>query len=120
MRDASPAAAVEAANRRFYEVFERMRLPEMEALWSHRADVACIHPGWRILEGWEAVRESWAAIFEGGGEMRFSIGDARVRVDGDLGWVTCTESILSEAEGGDWLMVHHHASHVLAPAGTGA
>ena len=51
-------------------------------------------------------------------------------VEGGLGWVTCTENILSEARGNisvtsvlatniferhgaEWLMVHHHASHIL-------
>ena len=50
--------------------------------------------------------------------------------EGGLGWVTCTENILSEARGnisvtsvlatnifersgGEWMMVHHHASHIL-------
>ena len=50
--------------------------------------------------------------------------------EGVLGWVHCTENILSEARGnisvtsvlatnifersgGEWLMVHHHASHIL-------
>ena len=81
--------------------------------------------------GWDAVRQSWDAIFEGSREMRFSIGDVRPHVDADLGWVTCTENILSHARGqvavtsllatnvferrrGEWLMIHHHASHILA------
>ena len=51
---------------------------------------------------------------------------------GDLGFVHCTENILSETRGslaitailatnvferraGRWLLVHHHASHILAP-----
>jgi ketosteroid isomerase-like protein len=121
---------VEAANARFYRVFERMSLPEMDAVWAHGPDVRCIHPGWRRIEGWEAVRASWEAIFAGGVEMRFSIGDVDIQVDGDLAWVTCTESILSDTRGtigvtslvatnvyrrerDDWLMVHHHASHVV-------
>jgi ketosteroid isomerase-like protein len=125
---------VAAANARFYEAFERMSLPAMEAVWSHGAHVRCVHPGWRLLEGWPAVRDSWAAIFEGSGEMRFSIGQVSVHGGGDLAWVTCHESILSETEGrvavttlmttnvfaredGDWRLVHHHASHVLTGAG---
>ena len=134
MSETSPdAGRVEAANARFYRVFESMSLPEMEAVRSHGPHVRCIHPGWRLLEGWEAVRASWEAIFAGGEEMRFSIGDVHVHVEGELAWVTCTESILSEARGtigvtslvatnvfareqDEWLMVHHHASHVVAGA----
>jgi ketosteroid isomerase-like protein len=89
-----------------------------------------VHPGWCLLTGWEAVRHSWDVIFKNSHEMRFSIGDVHVHVEGGLGWVTCTENILSEARGtisvtsvlatnifersgSDWLMVHHHASHIL-------
>jgi ketosteroid isomerase-like protein len=77
------------------------------------------------------VRASWEAIFSNTGEMRFTLGEVQVAVRGPLAWVTCTENILSEVrsrvsvtsvlatnifEQGDdgWLMVHHHASHVLS------
>jgi ketosteroid isomerase-like protein len=85
-----------------------------------------------MLEGWDAVRQSWEAIFRGSEEMRFSIGNVQVRSAGEVAWVTCTENILSDTRGkltvttllatnvferraGAWLMVHHHASHVLTP-----
>ena len=126
------AAEVEEANARFYRAFESLELSEMDQVWSHGADVRCIHPGWCLLSGWEAVRQSWDAIFKSSREMRFSIGDVDVHVDGDLAWVTCTENILSSAgdriavtailatnvferHGGEWLMIHHHASHTLQP-----
>jgi hypothetical protein len=103
----------------------------MDLVWGHGEHVRCIHPGWCLLVGWEAVRQSWEAIFKGAEEMRFSITDIRPYVNGDLGWVTCTENILSEARGQvavtaltatnlferrgqDWVMIHHHASHMVA------
>jgi ketosteroid isomerase-like protein len=87
-----------------------------------------------MLEGWVAVRHSWEAIFKGSGEMRFTLGDVQARGSGDVGWVTCSENILSqvrgniavttllatnvfERHGGEWRMVLHHASHVLAREG---
>jgi ketosteroid isomerase-like protein len=125
-------AEVEAANAGFYHAFESLDLAEMDRVWAHGEHVRCIHPGWCVLEGWEAVRQSWEAIFRGSQEMRFSIGRVAVRAAGDVAWVTCAESILSEAGGqisvttllatnvferhaGEWLMVHHHASHVMSP-----
>jgi ketosteroid isomerase-like protein len=68
--------------------------------------------------------------------MRFTITDVRADLCGDLGWVHCTENILSETRGSlsitailatnvferraeRWLMVHHHASHILAPQDPG-
>jgi ketosteroid isomerase-like protein len=123
---------IEEANARFYRVFESLDLRRMEEIWAHDEHVRCVHPGWCRLAGWDAVRHSWEVIFKNSHEMRFSITDVHARVEGDLGWVTCTENILSEARGnisvtsllatnifersggGDWLLVHHHASHILA------
>jgi ketosteroid isomerase-like protein len=136
MPDLTPddeAAEVEEANARFYRAFEALDLAEMDRVWAHDEHVRCVHPGWALLEGWEAVRQSWEAIFKGSGEMRFSLGDVQARVIGDAGWVTCAENILSqvrgniavtalvatnlfERQGGEWRMVLHHASHVLAGA----
>lgn len=124
------AEAVLAANERFYRAFESLTLAEMEAVWAHGPHVGCIHPGWPALSGWEAVRESWATIFRNTREVRFTLTDVRVEVRGDVGWVLCTEHILSEArgqltvtailatniferQGAGWRLVHHHASHVL-------
>ena len=119
------------ANAQFYRAFETLDVAAMDAVWAHEADVACVHPGWPMLTGWSAVRESWRAIFANTEEMRFTLSDVRVGTGGPLGWVTCTENILSDVQGrvsvtailatnlfaraGDqWLMIHHHASHVLS------
>ncbi|MFQ5897064.1 MAG: nuclear transport factor 2 family protein [Candidatus Methylomirabilia bacterium] len=124
-------AEVEGANARFYRAFESLSLVEMEAAWVKGAHVKCVHPGWALLPGSDAVRDSREAIFSTTGEIRFSLGDVSVRVERNLAWVTCTESILSQVRGdisatsvlttnlferaeGRWLMVHHHASHVFA------
>ena len=76
------------------------------------------------------------APVDGTGEIRFTIANEETTLQGDLAWVTCTEAILSRVAGrvavttvlatnifelasAGWLMVHHHASHVLgssAPA----
>jgi ketosteroid isomerase-like protein len=133
MSDLTPddeRAEVEEANARFYRVFESQDLGQMEQLWAHGDHVRCVHPGWCMLAGWEAVRQSWEAIFKNSREMRFSVGDVHAHVEGGLAWVTCTENILSETRGtisvtsvlatniferrgADWLIIHHHASHIL-------
>jgi len=127
---------VEQANARFYQAFETLDLARMERVWAHDEHVKCVHPGWPILIGWEAVRSSWATIFENTGEMRFTLSDVRASARGDLAWVTCTENIFSEVHGrlavtsvlatnlfergpDGWRLVHHHASHVLTPVGDG-
>ena len=125
--------AVTEANARFYRAFEALDLAAMEAVWARGEHVKCVHPGWPLLTGWPAVRESWRAIFENTEEMRFTISDVRVETGGLLGWVTCTENILSDVGGrvavtailatnlftrvdDAWFLIHHHASHVLSSA----
>ena len=89
-------AEVEEANARFYRVFETLDLQQMDEIWAHEDHVRCVHPGWCMLAGWEAVRHSWEVIFKNSQEMRFSITDVHAHVEGAFGWVTCTENILSE------------------------
>ena len=122
-------AEVEQANARFYQAFETLDLARMELVWSHGEHVKCVHPGWPILVGWDAVRSSWESIFENTAEMRFTLSDVRATACGDLAWVTCTENILAEAgerisvtailatnlferTDSGWRLIHHHASHV--------
>jgi len=121
------AADVEEANARFYRAFETLDIEEMDRVWVHGEHACCVHPGWPLLRGWDAVRTSWQRIFANTGEMRFTLADVNVTVGGDLAWVTCTENILSEVNGrvavtsilatnlfergaDGWRIVHHHAS----------
>ena len=119
------------ANEKFYRAFEALDIAAMDAIWMHAEYVKCVHPGWPLITGWDAVRESWRTIFENTAEMRFTIGDVDEHVIGALGWVTCTENILQSVRGRSsvtsvlatnlferaadgWRMIHHHASHVLS------
>jgi ketosteroid isomerase-like protein len=121
---------VEAANFRFYRAFEALDLVQMEAVWSHGEHVSCVHPGWPLLTGWPAVRDSWGAIISNTEEMRFTISDVRVVAAREIAVVTCTENILSgmggriavtsvlatnvfERSPDGWRLILHHASHVL-------
>lgn len=121
------------ANARFYRAFETLDLEQMTAVWDHGEGVRCVHPGWPLLTGWDAVRAAWEAIFKNTVEMRFTISDVHAAGDGDVAWVTCTEHILSQVRGqvavtsvlatnvftraaGGWRLVVHHASHVLSGA----
>jgi ketosteroid isomerase-like protein len=136
----SPAAdpsALEAANAGFYERFEALDLDGMSDLWCHTDEVCCIHPGGSVIAGWGPVRRSWAVIFANTRYLQFIVTDVRVSVLGELGWVTCTENILTDQPGGGddlgaglavatnlftwreggWRMLGHHASPVLREPG---
>jgi len=117
------------AHQRFYSALERLDLEAMEAVWLHEDWVACVHPGWELLVGWEEVQESWQRIFENTRRMRVGISDVTVRVEGATAWVNCVEQVTSSFETGfstawvqatsiyvkrndEWQLVHHHASPI--------
>jgi ketosteroid isomerase-like protein len=123
----TPEEALRAANTRFYAAFESLDLGAMEAVWVQDDAVQCTHPGWDLLLGWEEVRESWARIFANSKRVRIALGSVWMRIEGDVGWVACTEHVTTAfADGfdeasaqatniflrreGQWLMAVHHAS----------
>ena len=110
--------AVLAANRAFYEAFERRDLDAMSDLWE--------------LRGWGAVAGSWFALFGSGAPLQFILLGEQAHVDGDVAWVTVEENLIGDGGGGStvsalnlfrrrdgvWRMVAHHGSPV-APHGPG-
>ena len=116
----SDETAVLAANAAFYRAFAARDVEAMNALWARRAPVACIHPGWQVLNGREAVMASWRGILAGA-PPAIDCRDAIARLAGTTAFVICTE--LLEAgelvatnvfvqEDGTWMLVHHHAGPV--------
>ena len=120
------------ANKNFYSALQDLNLEAMESVWLQDELVRCVHPGWSLLEGWDAVRESWQHIFENTHFMRVAVGIQSIRVENLTAWVCCTEKISSAGEGrfdsayvqttnifesrqGNWYLVHHHASPLPAP-----
>lgn len=124
--DDDPAAAVLAANARFYEAFEAADLDAMSAAWEHATDVLCTHPGWPTLRGWAQVSSSWFAIFRNPQRLQVILTSPSVTVVGDAAWVAVDENLLDGGPGqtvsalnvfrrrdGRWRVVAHHGSPVL-------
>ena len=122
------------ANQGFYSAVQNLSLEEMDAVWLQEEWVQCVHPGWNMLEGWEAIRESWQHIFENTRFMRIAVGLQVLRIEDSLAWVCCTEKISTAGEGrfdtayvqstnifkqreDAWYLVHHHSSHLPQPLG---
>jgi ketosteroid isomerase-like protein len=112
-----------AANAAFYDAFAERDLEAMDAIWSQRADIACVHPGWDGLSGRVAVMSSWRSILEGGGAPAIVCARERVHLFGDVAFVVCVETIpngeliatnVFVREAGGWRMVHHHAGPIAA------
>jgi len=127
---------VREANSRFYRALNDLDLSGMDRVWSHDSFVRCVHPGWELIVGWDAVRASWEGIFRGssgGPSHSAETADISVHVVSDLGWVSYIERIKvqrrsgggpsaaslavatnlfqrSTSEGRSWRMILHHAS----------
>lgn len=116
-----------AANQAFYDAHEQRDLGAMDDVWVHGDEVACIHPGWPILRGWDDVRRSWEGIFNGPGRNQFVITNVAVTLTDALAIVTLDENLLDaraqgtvaatnvfrrDADG--WRMTLHHGSPVMA------
>lgn len=123
--------AVREANEQFYQALEQANLELMSAVWLHADWVKCVHPGWDLIVGWDQVRKSWQQIFEGNTGMRVAATDVQITIEGDFALVSCYEMLavfldnerapvsvrttatnLFQRAGGDWKMIHHHASQV--------
>jgi ketosteroid isomerase-like protein len=131
----SPEESLRAANTNFYAAFESLDLVQMEGVWAHDDDVSCVHAGSELLLGWEEVRERWARIFANAKKVRVALSCVWLRVEGNAGWVVCTERVTTAfTEGFDdarvqatnifvrtddgWLLVARHASPLPSAART--
>jgi ketosteroid isomerase-like protein len=119
------------ASTHFYKTFERLDLETMSQLWARNVPVSCVHPGWDLVLGHQAVMESWRAIFEGTTELSFETEDAQVTAGSEMGWVVSRELLRTTVQGmpventltavntfvleeGVWRIAHHHAAPLLA------
>jgi ketosteroid isomerase-like protein len=121
------------ANEGFYRAFAAHDADAMARVWAERHPVACIHPGWDVLDGREQVLASWRSILGSDGAPDLSCSLAEAHVLGDVAFVTCHEVLpgvrlaatnVFVREGRAWRMVHHQASPIapgqarpLPPAG---
>ncbi len=121
------STAVLAANQAFYDAHEARDLDAMTKVWEHSPRVACIHPGWPILRGWDHVIQSWEGIFRGSGRNQFILTNESHVVIGDAAWVHLDENLV-DTDGADtiaatniftrsstglWRLIAHHGSPVM-------
>lgn len=116
-----PDGEVRAANEAFYAAFAGRDIGTMDVLWSRAVPVTCIHPGWNVLSGREAVMGSWEAILANPEQPRVVAGGAQVQVIGETAIVTCRELVAGSPlaatnvfvrEDGRWRLVHHQSGPV--------
>ena len=116
-------------NQRFYEALGRRDLELMGTVWVKDSRAGCVHPGWIMLQGWEAIRQSWENVFDPRDQLNIRLSNVNVEVRGDVAWVTCIQELIYikrnpivmnisqstnifERHESGWLMVLHHASPI--------
>jgi hypothetical protein len=91
----------------------------MGEVWATTGPVSCIHPGWGILYGREAVLQSWQGILRNPRAPRIKMHNERVVQLGDAAVVTCVEELNGQQflaatnvfvrDGSAWRLIHHQA-----------
>ena len=112
------------ANSAFYLAFSEKDAVAMEALWSRRHPVICIHPGWPALLSREAVMESWEAILSNPDAPGIMPHHSRAFSLDRMVMVVCYEALgnqmltatnLFVLEDGEARLVHHQAGLCAQP-----
>jgi hypothetical protein len=113
--------AVLQANEAFYRAFNLKDADAMEAVWSSRADVCCIHPGWNVIRGRDEVLASWRGILSNPTQPRIVVGGAEVTLLGSVALVVCRELVSGSPlaasnvyllEEGVWKLLQHQSGPV--------
>src|SRR5690348_10321803 len=97
----------------------------MRSLWLQSDSVKCVHPGWELVSGFEAVIQSWELIIKNTARIRFELDNVDIVVNGGIALASCLEHIydgetslgvtiatnlFQQNADGRWLMLVHHAS----------
>lgn len=112
------------ANEAFYAAFNAGSAEAMAEVWVSQDPAFCLHPGWPLLQGREAVLQSWAGIFRAGTTPAIECRGATAELLGELGLVLCYEvlggSVLAATnvfrrEASGWRLLHHQAGPCQQP-----
>ena len=116
--------AAMAANEAFYDAFNQKDIDAMAAVWAESDDVSCVHPGWNLLLGREAVLESWRNILTNPAQPRIVMGGASVKLRGAVAIIICRELVGGSPlvatnvfilQDEAWKLLHHHSGPVYVP-----
>jgi ketosteroid isomerase-like protein len=130
MTEASAQEAVLAANEGFYQAFRERDSGAMSRLWWQGTSSLCIHPGGRVLRGWEAIGASWESIFRHTDSLEIELDLLKIEIDQALAYVVVRETVLQSSRGRElqaqsvatnlfqkmaqkWYLVLHHGSPIM-------
>ncbi len=130
MTDLSDKETVLASNEAFYNAFSKRDISAMSLLWWQGTSSLCIHPGGRVLIGWEMIRASWESIFQNTDFLEIELEIIKIEIDQALAYVVVGETVLQSSRGRKlkaqsmatnifqkmaqkWYLVHHHGSPIM-------
>ena len=114
--------ALLAANVAYYQAFGSGAFAQMSRIWADEG-VSCIHPGWPVLIGRQAVLDSYRNILRSPNREWIEPRNETVIIAGNDGRVHCVEFVSGTALAatnwfrqfeGEWRMIHHQASPIAA------
>jgi hypothetical protein len=92
----------------------------MSALWADE-EVSCVHPGWPVLIGRQAILESYRSILRNPRQDPIELHNPTPLISGNDGRVFCIEIVGGMALAatnwfrridGSWRLIHHQASPI--------
>ena len=123
--------AVRQANEAFYAALSARDVSAIQKVWSSDADIQNIGPRSRTADiGWEAHKKSYERTFDAFPELKVSMPEPRIKVNGPTAWVSGLEQAQRKTKSGEsvkgtnlgtsifvkqsgkWRMVYHHASAI--------
>ena len=128
---ASDMDAVRKANEAFYAALSARDVAAIQKVWSSDADIQNIGPRSKMIDsGWEAHKSSYDRTFDAFPELKVSMPEPRIKVNGSTAWVSGLEhaerktktgervkgsnlgTSIFVKQAGKWRMVYHHASAI--------
>jgi hypothetical protein len=111
-----------AAHAAYYRAFTEGDFAAMSRIWAED-NVSCIHPGWPVLIGRQAILDSYREILRNPNQDRIEPRNETVLTGADEARVICVEFVggaalaatnLFRRIDGAWRMTHHQASPIAA------
>jgi len=116
-------------NETFYKALGTRNLELMDQVWVKDSRAGCVHPGWIMISGWQAIRQSWENVFDPNDQVDIRLSNITVEIKGEVAWVTCIQQLIYinrdpiginmsqstnifERHDSGWLMILHHASPI--------
>jgi ketosteroid isomerase-like protein len=125
---------VHAASRQFVAAIVARNINSMDTVWAHEGYASFIGPlSTTVVVGWDRVRQAWQMRFGQFDRVTISMDEPHIRINGGTAWAVGMERVellrkdgktisfdtfvtnVFERNGGQWLLVAHHATPVFKP-----